>query len=154
MNKLEMVYFNFTWNTKFVRRSQYFIQISVRIILNLDLVLERFFGVYFTLWIYIIYGFHFLKWVTKNIDLFQDILIILDVPVHLAVRGQYVYVGAFKYLCASIRFSNWQSFSIRGLMLLDTFLGRNLSATKSGASSKPPPIKINVEGYLNFKLFI
>ncbi len=33
-------------------------------------------------WIYIIYGFHFLKWVTKNIDLFHDILFYLDVPLH------------------------------------------------------------------------
>ncbi len=33
-------------------------------------------------WIYIIYGFHFLKWVTKYIDLFHDILFYLDVPLH------------------------------------------------------------------------
>ena len=33
------------------------------------------------------YGFHFLKWVTKNIELFHDILIFWDVPVfnHLAI---------------------------------------------------------------------
>ncbi len=39
-------------------------------------------------------------------------------------------------------------------MLLVTFLGGNLSATKSGALSKSPLIKINAEGYLSFKLFI
>ncbi len=32
-------------------------------------------------WIYIIYGFRFLKWVTKNIDLFHDIQIFWDVTV-------------------------------------------------------------------------
>ena len=32
-------------------------------------------------WIYIMFGFHFLKWVTKNIELFHDILIFLDLPI-------------------------------------------------------------------------
>ncbi len=29
------------------------------------------------------YGSHFLKWVTKNIDLFHDIQFLLDVPVYI-----------------------------------------------------------------------
>ncbi len=38
---------------------------------------------------YIIYGFHFLKWVTKNIDLIHDIIIFLDVPVHIKKKVKF-----------------------------------------------------------------
>ncbi len=31
------------------------------------------------------YWFHFLKWVTKNIDIFYDIFFFLDVPVYVFV---------------------------------------------------------------------
>ncbi len=63
-----------------------------------------------------------------------------------------MWLSGCKYLCASIKFSRWHNFPIRGLVLLDTVLGGNLSSTKFGASLKSPPNNIKAEGYLSFKL--
>ncbi len=60
----------FSWSVTII------IKISRNNSLNISLYVQ---------WIFIIYGFHFLKWVTKNIDLFHNIIFFLDVQVFLFV---------------------------------------------------------------------